>query len=514
MWTLDIDKKWKVEFSNNPIAIPGFQFAGINVGIKNKTKDLGLVYSEHPLASAAVFTKNSFLGAPLIVAKRDIFAKPQPKIQALIVNSKNANVATALQGEKDVISICKSVAKKIKVPEQSVMMSSTGIIGEPLPRKKILDGINQLCLNLGYHSKHIHAFGQSILTSDKKKKICSATIYYYPDKMHSKRAVHDMVSQKEGNRVAVGRVMGIAKGAGMIEPNMGTMLAYVFTDIPYKDKELKSLIEGTTKKTFNTLSIDGDTSTSDTFAIFSGTTKSSTNQTAQQEKKPPIPKAIANMCIMNIAQSLCFKIASDGEGKNKVIILDICNAKSEKIASKLGKDVINSLLVKTALQGADPNWGRIIMALGKSGILGTKTPPPASAQCKTVKGSNLLKISLIDSLEKQMIHLYETPYSVQIKKSTSKEQPSSKGILKSKQNKTKYEVIRRKTKSKEIEIYPFLAFEKNNEKVKSRVKKLTHGLCNDCIHLKIELNQGKANKRLLGNSLSKSYVHFNSMYTS
>lgn len=329
----------KKEHRFHPSSLKDFFFSGVNAGIKNNELDLALVYSPITCNAAALFTKNSFPGAPLVIAKKKIFSSPNPKLRAIVVNSKNANVYTGKQGEDHVVSISKKVAKNIDVkPWHRVMMSSTGIIGCPLPVEKIEKQIPVLCKKLGQREQNLKDFARAIMTTDRKEKMVRLTLSP-SNTPHSKKSIE---------------ILGIAKGAGMIEPNMATMLCYLFTNAKVSSSQIKALLTKANEKSFNALSIDGDTSTSDTLVMMaSGTASFSV-------PLPCLQYAVDEVCI-----DLAKQIACDGEGISKLIELEISGATSNKIANLYGKSVINSLLFKSAVEGADPNWGRIVMALGK-----------------------------------------------------------------------------------------------------------------------------------------------------
>lgn len=295
-----------------------------NAGIKDTTPDLGVVFSEKKAAAAAVFTTSSIKGNPVLVGQKHI---KNGQIQTVVVNSKNSNVATGKQGYADSVAICKKAAEELGHKKSLVLPSSTGVIGRKLPVEKIeaaLDGLKEKLVPAEFT-----AFARAIMTTDTFPKF---------------------VSRKVGKASLV----GVAKGSGMIEPGMATMLAYFFTDAEISAQELKKMITKVSDKTFNSLSIDADMSTSDTAFIMA-------NGLAGKVKKGEFQKAFEDA-----ATELTMMLARDGEGATKLLIVDVAGAASDKIARKIGKSIINSPLVKTAIYQGDPNWGRIYMAIGKT----------------------------------------------------------------------------------------------------------------------------------------------------
>jgi len=312
--------------ANTSFNIPeGFSWFGKNIGIRDDSKDLGGVLSSSPSAAAAVFTKNTMPGAPLIVGKEHL---KNGQLQAIIVNSKNANVATELSGIEDSRTICQVVAQACDIPTSAVFPSSTGIIGRRLPMDIIEAGCKTIAKDFGRTSQHVRDFAESIMTTDTRPKIISA---------------------KVGNTT----ILGIAKGAGMIEPNMATMLSYFMTDAYISSDKLNLMLKRVVDKSFNRISVDTDTSTSDTVVIMANGIQGSVNDI-------DFEKALEKMAVY-----LAKEIARDGEGATKLIELTVSGASTAEQALLTAKAVVNSPLVKTAIYGADPNWGRFIMAIGK-----------------------------------------------------------------------------------------------------------------------------------------------------
>jgi len=305
--------------------VPGFSWFGKNIGIKDKTPDFGGILSDIPCQAAGVFTKNTIPGAPVIIGKEHL---RNGLLQAVIVNSKNANVATMRGGIDDSKRICSLVAESCDIETEMVLPSSTGVIGRRLPMEIIIEGCKTLKQDFGKTKQHIEDFSRSIMTTDTRPKIASA-------------------------RIGKATILGIAKGSGMIEPNMATMLCYFMTDADISSKQLQEILERVVNQSFNRISVDTDTSTSDTVVILS-------NGLAGGVDIAEFEIVLTEMSIY-----LAKEIARDGEGATKLIELIVSGAQTEEQALLTAKSVINSPLVKTAIYGADPNWGRFVMAIGK-----------------------------------------------------------------------------------------------------------------------------------------------------
>ena len=305
--------------------VPGFSWFGKNIGIKNDTLDFGGVISDVPCSAAAVFTRNTMPGAPIIVGREHV---ANGQLQAIIVNSKNANVATELRGVEDSRRICQLVAESCGISAELVLPSSTGVIGRYLPMDVIEAGCQQLKQDFGTTEQHIGNFARSIMTTDSRPK---------------------WVSAKVGNAT----ILGVAKGAGMIEPNMATMLSYFMTDADIPSDALQVMLKRVVNQSFNRISIDTDTSTSDTVAILA-------NGIGGKIDLVEFEKTLLEMAVF-----LAKEIARDGEGATKLIELTVSGAQTQQQALLTAKSIVNSPLVKTAIYGADPNWGRFVMAIGK-----------------------------------------------------------------------------------------------------------------------------------------------------
>ncbi|MCB1140883.1 MAG: bifunctional glutamate N-acetyltransferase/amino-acid acetyltransferase ArgJ [Leptospiraceae bacterium] len=305
----------------------GFHALGKNIGIKDDTLDFTVVFSEVVCDATAVFTRNNFPGAPIIVGRENI---KNGRLQAIVVNSKNSNVATGELGVEHAKATCHAIAEELGILPGDVLPSSTGIIGVPLPIDKILSACSGIRSEL--QPGNLETVARAIMTTDKVEKI-SYRVY-----------------EKNGVR---GSIYGIAKGAGMIEPNMATMLSYIFTDLKIETRSLYSVLKSAVDKSFNCLTIDSDTSTSDTVVLMSNGLSGS------------IPEEEFSILLEEICVDLTKKIAADGEGATKLIEVKIDQARDDFQATKIGKSILNSPLIKTAIYGGDPNWGRFVMAIGK-----------------------------------------------------------------------------------------------------------------------------------------------------
>ena len=302
----------------------GFLSLAKNVGIKDSSLDLAVIYSTVRARAAAVFTRNRFPGAPVIVGRKHI---AKGFVQALVVNSKNANVAMGNQGIDDAIETCRIVGEELSINPYEVLPFSTGVIGRPLPMDKIRAGLRGIQSELRPDSLKLAA--EAIMTTDTSPKYYSC-------------------------RVGRAVIAGVAKGAGMIEPNMATMLVYLMTDAELPKAALRPLLRRVVDRTFNCVSIDTDTSTSDTVVLMA-------NGLAGTVKLGAFEKALLGVC-----EHLTREIARGGEGATKLITVDVSRAKNDIQAKRVAKCVVNSPLVKTAVYGCDPNWGRVIAAVGKS----------------------------------------------------------------------------------------------------------------------------------------------------
>ena len=314
-----------MRISRELIQVTGFRFGGVNIGLKNESLDFGGIVANNPCAAAAVFTKNNFPGAPVIVGREHV---ADGKLQAIVVNSKNANVATGDAGIMASRNTCRWLGEELKISPEMILPSSTGIIGRPLDITKIRTGCKILAYQLGEEVEYSKRFAEAIMTTDHHPKFAHVVL-------------------EDGTKI-----LGFAKGAGMVEPNMATMLSYIVTDGELKSNELRTALQHAVNHSFNRISIDTDTSTSDTVVLLSASHKKTDRKDFQI--------ALNDLCC-----DLAKQIVQDGEGATKLIELKISGAQNAKSALLFAKSVINSPLVKTAIYGADPNWGRFVMAIGK-----------------------------------------------------------------------------------------------------------------------------------------------------
>jgi glutamate N-acetyltransferase / amino-acid N-acetyltransferase len=316
----------------------GFLFSACAAGIKPSGKpDLALALIPKGASAAVMFTRNQIVAAPVLVG-REHMRRSQGQFQALIVNAGNANCATGKQGLKAAVSVCAGLARQLSVRDYQVFPSSTGIIGVQLPVEKIHAALPGLISKAAETEAALDEFATSILTTDTHKKVATQIITF--------------------NGIEV-TLTGVAKGAGMIHPNMATMLVYLFTDLAATPRELQQSLKAAVEHSFNNISIDGDTSTNDTVLLLASG-KSGVNFKSVRDE---FQTALARVC-----RSLAAQIVSDGEGVQHVVRLVIEEARTRKEARQIAQAIATSALVKTAWAGADPNWGRILAAIGYSGI--------------------------------------------------------------------------------------------------------------------------------------------------
>jgi len=317
----------------------GIKAAGVKCGIRFNKKDLALIYSEKVADAWGTFTTNKFKAAPLVVTEKNL-SLSGGKLQAVLINSGIANACTGEKGLKDAWEITDHVSRGLKIKKEHVAVTSTGKIGEFLPLGKIKAGIEKVISCLDYAGGAEAA--EAILTTDTKKKEIAVCFKLGEQKV---------------------RIGGMAKGSGMIHPNMATMLGFITSDISIKGELLQEALKQVVEKTFNMVSVDGDTSTNDMVLLMAN---GLAGNKLIDKKDVDYYKFLS--VLQHVAEYLAKCIAKDGEGATKMIEVEVQNAVSFGNARKVAKAVINSPLVKTAVFGKDPNWGRILAAVGYSGV--------------------------------------------------------------------------------------------------------------------------------------------------
>jgi len=318
-------------------AVPGFLSGSVEAAVKKPgRKDLALIYSETPAVSAAVFTRNNVKAAPVLL---DMEVAKKPKARAIVANSGNANACTGARGMKDALDMAHLTAEALGVDTSDVFVSSTGVIGNPMPMDRVKAGIAKLPASLSAYGWEDAA--RAIMTTDTFMKIYGVKVAI------------------SGADVSI---VGIAKGSGMINPNMATMLSFVATNAAIERPALKAALKDSVDTSFNCITVDGDSSTNDTCIVLA-------NGLAYN---PAIKKGTKDYdafkaALDEVLLKLAKMIVKDGEGATKLVEVEVLGAKDTKDAAKAAKSIANSPLVKTALFAADPNWGRIICAAGYSG---------------------------------------------------------------------------------------------------------------------------------------------------
>lgn len=315
----------------------GFRAAGIHCGIKREGLDMAMIFSDVPANAAAVYTQNRFQAAPLVLNRAHL--AQEGKAQAVVINSGIANAATGSVGFAQAEETAAYVAGCLDIPAHYVLVASTGVIGVPLPMDAIKKGISDLQPNLSLEGGTIAA--QAIMTTDTKPKTASATF------------------EVNGCDIRIG---GMAKGSGMICPNMATMLGFITTDAAISSQLLQKALTTAVSRSFNCITVDGDTSTNDMVTVMANGASGMTQIEVEDDAFAQFTDALEAVC-MDLAK----QIAADGEGASRLMEVRITGAADEKDAILAARSVAGSMLVKTALFGKDANWGRIACALGYSG---------------------------------------------------------------------------------------------------------------------------------------------------
>lgn len=317
------------------IASPlGFSADGLHAGFKKKKLDFGWIVSEVPASVAGVYTTNKVIAAPLLATKASI--QKSQKLQAIVVNSGVANSCTGQQGLDAAYEMQRLTAQKLKIEPDLVGLASTGVIGEQLPMNALKNGLSQILV-----SGKAEDFAEAILTTDTCTKTC-------------------VVTEEFGTDLVT--MAGVAKGSGMIHPNMATMLAFITCDANISSATLQAALSQHVETTFNQITVDGDTSTNDMVLVMA-------NGCRQNEEILPDTEEFEKFSKMlrYLMADLAKKIAKDGEGATKLIEVNVRHAKDEQSGRMIAKSVVGSSLVKTAIFGQDPNWGRILAAIGYAG---------------------------------------------------------------------------------------------------------------------------------------------------
>jgi len=326
----------------------GFMWGAVKAGIKKSGKlDLAAAVAVKGAHGAAMFTKNQVVAAPVTVGRRHLLATGG-RVAAVLVNAGNANCATGQPGIDACVQTCAGAAECFGCIFDEVFPSSTGIIGVPFPREKVMDALPALKAELGDTPKHAEMFARAIMTTDTKMKVAHAVVD---------------VDGLLGEKFQV-RLWGAAKGAGMIHPQLGpphaTMLVYLFTDVVADSEELGDLLGPAVERSFNSISIDGDTSTNDTVLLLAS---GASGVKLDLNSGEAFAEALKEVC-----GSLAYQIVDDGEGVGHVVTLRVTGARTEAEAKQIAKAIAHSPLCKTAWSSGDPNWGRLLAAAGYSGV--------------------------------------------------------------------------------------------------------------------------------------------------
>ncbi len=320
--------------------VRGITCWGAHTGVKSMRRDLAIIYSKVPASAAAVFTQNQVVAAPVVLSRQHI---ADGKAQAIVVNAGNANAATGEQGKKGALAMSQSLAEELGIDKELVIVASTGIIGEPFPTDEIVAGIRKNVKKLTNKSTAGTFVANAILTTDTFAK------------------EGFLEFELDGREINMG---GIAKGSGMIHPNMATMLAFIVTDVAIEPVLLKEAVKEAVDKSFNMITVDGDTSTNDMVVVLANGLAQNNILKTKKDRGYAVFKKNLEMMMTHLAQ----QIVLDGEGASKYIEYEIVNAPSEDYARTMIRKISDSTLVKTAMFGRDPNWGRIIGAAGNAGL--------------------------------------------------------------------------------------------------------------------------------------------------
>lgn len=333
----------------------GYRFAGVACGIKASEKpDVSLVVCDVPAVASGVYTQNQVVAAPVQICRQ---RTPSETIRAVVTNSGNANACTGQQGQSDALAMCQQVASLLDSKPESVLVMSTGVIGHHLPMPKVSEGIEQAYQSLGDQEDDFTRAADAILTTDKSRKIASTELTL------------------DGQTI---RIAAMAKGAGMINPNMATMLALIITDAKLTPQQASYFAKSVADATFNRVSVDGHTSTNDTQLLLAN---GASDVAIMEENEQHFLEAL-----LSVTQPLATALAADGEGARRTMNVQVSGAASDEDAELIARTVGASPLVKTALTGCDPNWGRIVSA---AGYAGPKIEPDRT--CLSIEGYELYR---------------------------------------------------------------------------------------------------------------------------
>jgi len=340
---LRLTKAHSMKQALSEAAVPrGFRFSATACGLKKTgALDLALLSSDVPASAAAVFTQNLVVAAPVVVSKKNLHLS-KGRMRAVIVNAGNANCATGDAGYAASVKMVEETARRLGCDPREVFVCSTGVIGVALPLEKVLRALSGIARNRRPSVRSFAELSLAICTTDTRPKTAASSFRM------ARRRIH---------------FMGCAKGAGMIHPNMATTLAFVVTDAAISPSLLQKTLRDVTTRTFNAISIDGDTSTNDTLLVLANGASGAPRIKAGTAAHRSFAKALEEVC-----RSLALQIVADGEGAQRVIEIEVRGAKTESAARQIARTIATSPLVKTAFAGGDPNWGRIFAAAGRAGV--------------------------------------------------------------------------------------------------------------------------------------------------
>jgi len=324
---------------NNLTDVRGINAWGAHMGIKSKRRDIALIYSDKPASAASVFTQNLVCAEPIKLSRKHI---EDGSIQAIIINSGNANACTGKKGWEGAVAMAETTAKELDIPVESVLVASTGLIGEPFPTEKVLSGIKECVSKMSKREIAGSLAANAILTTDTFAKEGYSSF------------------EVDGTTI---NMAGIAKGSGMIHPNMATMLGFIVCDVAITSELLDKALREAVNKTFNMITVDGDTSTNDMVSIICNGMAENKIIDKEDERYDLFLEHLIKLC-----KHLAMLIVSDGEGSTKLVEYRVEGAKTEEGARQIARTISDSNLVKTAIFGTDPNWGRIFAAAGRAGV--------------------------------------------------------------------------------------------------------------------------------------------------